>query len=382
MSTQHYFEQTKQGKSTWWTWPTVFWLVIMTWLIGQFVFGTLMVIAGMIADPEIADQLMELSTASAAEMSSKKNEILQSTALMSSAVAFVTLLLAMMASEAKQRRMFGIITGVAIAASYVSLFMIFPTMMGDAEANAIMNKLIGTTPGAFAFMLLTFPAALVGLYLGQKFIHKRTLTSLHSAFSKFRWNRAIQAFFIMWAVLAGFSALAHFTGLSEAAYVFDVKRFFGFALVSLCLLPIQSATEEIVFRGYLNQGITHFTNNKWIAFVITSGLFMAMHLANPEAVAGAESGILPIVMSGYFFFGFAACLLVLIDDGLESAIGIHAGNNTFAAIFVNYENSVLPTPSVFQIKADPVYDSIGTIVILGTVVAIIYWLRRRQSLTA
>jgi len=122
----------------------------------------------------------------------------------------------------------------------------------------------------------------------------------------------------------------------------------------------------------------HFLKNKWVVFTITSALFMAMHLANPEAVAGAEKGILPIVMSGYFFFGFAACLMVLMDDGLESAIGVHAGNNTFAALFVNYENSVLPTPSVWQIKAEPVYDSIGTIIILTVVLALLYWLKKPE----
>ncbi len=379
MSKLAYFEQTEHGNSKWWTWPTVFWLTIMTWLIGQFILSIFMVIAGMIAEPELIEQLMEASTAAAVEMESGKNKILQNTALISSGAGFIGLLLALLADDAKVKRTAGIVTGVAIALSYVSLFLLFPTLTGGAEANEILNALMGKSAAVYAFMLLTFPAALVGLYLGQKLIHKRTITALHTAFAKFRWKRAAQAFFIMWAVLAGFGAITHFMGLSPASYVFDVKRFFGYALISILLLPIQSATEEIVFRGYLNKGITHLTRNKWIAFFITSAMFMAMHLANPEAVAGAEKGILPIVMSGYFFFGFAACLMVLIDDGLESAIGVHAGNNTFAAIFVNYENSVLPTPSVFQVKAEPVYDSISTIIILATVVGILYWLKSRDS---
>ena len=102
---------------------------------------------------------------------------------------------------------------------------------------------------------------------------------------------------------------------------------------------------------------------------------MAMHASNPEAMEGSASGTFPIVMSAYFFFGFAMCLVVWIDDGLETAIGIHAGNNCFAAIIMNYENSVLPTPSVFLTGSDPVKDSISTVVVLGTLVAIIWWLR-------
>ena len=81
-------------------------------------------------------------------------------------------------------------------------------------------------------------------------------------------------------------------------------------------------------------------------------------------------------MSGYFFFGFAACLMVLIDDGLESAIGVHAGNNTFVAIFVNYENTAFPTPSVWQVQSEPMSDFINIIIILTIVLGILYVTRR------
>jgi len=103
---------------------------------------------------------------------------------------------------------------------------------------------------------------------------------------------------------------------------------------------------------------------------------MGLHLSNPEALEGAASGTLPIVMSGYFFFGFVMCLIVWIDDGLETAIGIHAGNNCFAAIIMNYENSVLPTPSVFLTGTDPVKDSISTVLVLSVLVAVIWFWRR------
>ena len=145
--------------------------------------------------------------------------------------------------------------------------------------------------------------------------------------------------------------------------------------MSLFFIPLQSATEEIVFRGYFNQGLTHLLRSKWIAFALTSLAFMALHLSNPEALEGAASGTLPIVMSGYFFFGFAMCLIVWMDDGLETAIGIHAGNNCFAAIIMNYENSVLPTPSIFLTSSDPVKDAVSTFIVLSILVAIIWFWR-------
>ncbi len=236
-------------------------------------------------------------------------------------------------------------------------------------------QLMGASPLAYALFLLTFPAALTGLYFGQKLIHSRSLTSLHTAAKKFRALRALQGFSLTWVVLGLFSFAGDAIGLIDVEFIFDGTRFWAFALVSLFFIPLQSATEEIVFRGHFNQGLTHFLKSKWIAFILTSAAFMALHLSNPEALEGAASGTLPIVMSSYFFFGFAMCLVVWIDDGLETAIGIHAGNNCFAAVIMNYENSVLPTPSIFLTGSDPVKDAISTFIVLGTLVAIIWFWR-------
>lgn len=248
----------------------------------------------------------------------------------------------------------------------------------NGESSALVDvigKIMGASPIAFALFLLTFPAGLITLYLCQKHIHKRTLTSLHTAASRFRIPHAIEGFILTWVVLGVFAYTANALGIIDVALVFSGGKFWIYAAVSLLFIPLQAATEEIVFRGYFVQGLTHILRSKWIAFILTSVAFMALHLSNPEALEGAASGALPIVMSGYFFFGFAMCLIVWLDDGLETAIGIHAGNNCFAAVIMNYENSVLPTPSVFLTGSDPVKDSISTFVVLGVLVAIIWWRR-------
>ena len=103
---------------------------------------------------------------------------------------------------------------------------------------------------------------------------------------------------------------------------------------------------------------------------------MAMHLANPEALAGKESGLHVLTMSSYFLFGFIACLMVWMDDGLESAIGFHAANNTFAGIFVNYEGSVIPTPSLFMATSNPKIDVFIAMASLG-LIALIMWRTRK-----
>ena len=270
---------------------------------------------------------------------------------------------------------FGVLTGIGVAMSVVGLYQTMGTM-NDPAANTALMQAMGISPVAYMLFLLVFPFSLLALYLGQKYLHKRSLLSLHTAAKRIRWGRGFQAFIITWLVLGTFTVIGHFTGLSPIKGNFDPSRFLMYAVVSLIFIPMQSGTEEIVFRGYLNQGFAHILKNKWIAFIITSALFAAMHLSNPEALKGAEDGILLLTMSSYFFFGFIACIMVWMDDGLESAIGFHAANNCFAAIFVNYEGSVLPVPSLFMSTPNTVIDVPTTLLAMCLIAAILYKTRK------
>ena len=276
------------------------------------------------------------------------------------------------------KRINGVLCGLMVVTSLVSFAKLIP-LMSTPELTQLNPKIVAASPVIFMLILLTFPGALVAPYLGQKFIHNRTIKSLHTAASNIRWNRGLQAFFVTWAVLGTITAILHFTGISPVRSNLGAQGFIAYSLVCLLFLPLQSGTEEIIFRGYLNQGFNHLLKNKWVTFIITSLLFMAMHLANPEALAGKESGMLTLTMSHYFLFGFIACLMVWMDDGLESAIGFHAANNTFAGIFVNYEGSVIPTPSLFMATSNPKIDVFVGLATLGLIAAIMW--KTRKPLT-
>lgn len=389
-----YFEQTQQGRSVWWSWIFATWLAIILWMLGQmFLLEGLTSIAGRI-DPEIEAGFAEAQNSMIAAESFETYSALTGLAILVGLGGiigiFATVWLSNKDIHARRHvEAFGeevpapsnaslkILTLITVFAVIVStwLFIRANAMLDGQDYMALMQQALGLSPITFALFLLTFPLGCLGLYLMQKAIHRRSVMSLHNAVGHIRWGRIIEGFALTWIVLGGFAIIGVLTGLIEVRNVFSNERFWGFAIVSLLLIPLQAGAEEVVFRGYFNQGLVHLTRNKWIAFALTSFAFMAMHLSNPEALAGAASGTLPIVMSGYFFFGFAMCLLVWLDDGIETAIGVHAGNNCFAAIVVNYEGSVLPTPSIFLTKSDPVSDAISTILVLSAIVAIIWWRR-------
>ena len=381
MSSPHfnYFKETLTGESRWWSWIMVFWFTVLGWLFVQIpITGPIPDVASA-ADPELGAQINNAMQNMTANMDLVAVGLF-TLLFLGGTLAGVLFWILNRNAKGSTQTVFGVLTGIGVATSLFGLIKLFP-LMNDPDANTTLMKAMGVSPIAYLLFLLVFPASLIALYLGQKFIHKRTILSLHTSAKKIRWSRGLQAFFITWVVLGAFTLVGHFSGLSPINTNFDAGRFAIYALVSLIFIPMQSGTEEIVFRGYLNQGFTHILKNKWIAFFITSVLFASMHLSNPEALKGAEDGILVLTMSSYFFFGFIACLMVWMDDGLESAIGFHAANNTFAAIFVNYEGSVLPTPSLFMASPNTAVDAPVSVAAMALIAFILYKTRKPLDMT-
>jgi len=376
MSAPHhdYFKEALTGESRWWSWIMVFWFTILGWLFVQMPITTPIPEIARAADPELGAQIDQATEAMLANMDLAAAGIF-TLLFFAGTLGGLIFWLINRNTQGSTQTVFGVLTGICVATSMFGLIKLFP-MMSDPVTNNTIMKSMGVSPLAYMLFLLVFPFSLIALYLGQKFLHKRTILSLHTSAKKIRWSRGMQAFFITWIVLGSLTAVGHFSGLSPINTNFDAGRFLIYAVVSLIFLPMQSGTEEIVFRGYLNQGFTHVLKNKWIAFIITSALFAAVHLSNPEATKGAEDGILLLTMSSYFIFGFVACLMVWMDDGLESAIAFHAANNTFAAIFVNYEGSVLPTPSLFMATPNTIIDVPTTLLATLLIAAILYKTRK------
>jgi len=370
---QAFFNQENGSDTRWWTWLAVFWFAAMLWFYGQLIFGIPLAVIGMIVDPSSFEAMMEAQATGASAQGSGYLLGL-GTIIAGSLAAFLIYVLRNKSSDDAGKR------NIQIAAIFgvlsFSALIYFLKSGSSSEDAAMLNGWIAKSALVYMFMLMMFPPLALGLWLGVKHVQKRTILSLHTAHFKFRWGRMVFAMLVVWAIAAMSSYGAHVMGFSEAKFVFDPARFWKYLPVTLLFIPLQSATEEIALRGYLNQGLGKYIKNPWIVFVITSAAFASLHLSNPEVAETVKEHSIWIALSGYFFFGLFACVLTYIDGGLEAAIGMHAANNMFAAAIVGYDNSALPVPTIFKVGLNTQLDSIMVVISLALVCLIMYVTRK------
>jgi membrane protease YdiL (CAAX protease family) len=225
----------------------------------------------------------------------------------------------------------------------------------------------------FVAINLSIFMMLAGVALAVKGIHRRPLMSLIAPDLRMDWRRVWRAGAV-WLVIGAAMALAEHVLFPGRYYLsYSPDRFYPFLVAVLLLTPLQAATEELVFRGYLMQGLGLLTRRPWIIAVASSIAFTVPHLMNPEAV---QYGV-AIMAANYFAIGMVLATATLRDGRLELAIGLHAVNNVFLALLANYEGSALATESVFTaVELDPVYSLAA--LVLGAF-AFHAWIFRRPA---
>jgi len=226
----------------------------------------------------------------------------------------------------------------------VPIYIVILASIFSVPAFIIFYKAKPNTYQSYLQLLLPSAMMVFSIFLVLKWVHKRSGYSLINA-TKIRRKR------IFWAmgVFGSITLLFEFVswGINPLSYQFsfDSNTFFQYLIISLVLIPFQSAGEELLMRGYFLQGITWATKRPWLAVLITSILFGLLHLANPELKAFGYIFIL-----NYILMGLAAGIMTIMDDGAELAIGVHVINNLYSAIFIGYSSSALQTNTLYHVN--------------------------------
>lgn len=241
-----------------------------------------------------------------------------------------------------------IMIGAVILAQFPVTYYIIES--GQASEMATTGNLdmmnLGVPESVALFlMLLSFAAGLFGLIALMKPMHKRRFMTLFTFKSSIDWKK-VGFSALLWFILAGLAELVAYSINPEIyTWTFDASRFFPVLIVALIMFPLQTTFEEVVFRGYLMQGFGLIFKNAVVPLIITSLLFGLMHGANPE-VMEFGSNILWYYVGTGLFLG----VITLMDETLELAMGVHAANNLFGAIFVTFPSSAVQTPALITIS--------------------------------
>lgn len=252
-------------------------------------------------------------------------------------------------------------------------------MIGMAEMVQNGNSPLDTTAQmsvlAFSTFMLSFLPWLVATLLGVWLIHGRSPLTLLTPSGRVRWKRLGQGFGLWLALLILVSVVEALLYPGRYRLAFS-SAWWRYLLPALLLIPLQTSTEEIFFRGYLLQAFgLRRRDLRWL--VVLSGIVFALpHTLNPEVAVNFW-----LVMASYFVTGAFAAWLTLRDQGLELALGMHAAQNLFVLV-ANYPNSSLNIPSVFALRElDPLYGVIAQLIAI-VIFARLLFPRQRQVANA
>ncbi|HEX2934736.1 MAG TPA: CPBP family intramembrane glutamic endopeptidase [Bacteroidales bacterium] len=226
--------------------------------------------------------------------------------------------------------------------------------MTSFPANPLDFEAYGINPNVgLVLVIIPFIVALITVILLLKPLHRRNLKDVINGTSVIRWSHFVFAF-IVWALLLAVVFVLEYTmDPTNFTMHFDMNRFLMLVLVALILMPFQTTYEEVLFRGYLAQGVYAWTRNRWLVILLPSLIFGFMHFFNPEV---KEYGVW-LTIPQYVLLGVLFGLTAVLDDGIETAMGAHAANNIFLSIFVTNKASVLQTPALLaQQRVDPLKD--------------------------
>ena len=196
-------------------------------------------------------------------------------------------------------------------------------LSGDGAAlRAVFDDPMFQLFSGFAALVAMVPAAVLAARAAQH----RPLGSLTGVTGGVRWR---------WLARCGLVALLVFvpafgieaayeqaTGTPNSGPGFPGWGVYGrIALLAVVVVPLQSAAEEYVFRGFVFQTLTAWFRTPWVGMVLSSVLFLLGH--------GYTD---PLVWVQLLLMAMCACWLAVRTGGLEGGIAMHVANNVIGLL--------------------------------------------------
>ena len=232
-------------------------------------------------------------------------------------------------------------------------------------------------------MLLSFVFIMLGIIMIVRNLHGQTMLSVTTSRNTIDWSRVGFAFVIWSLFTVVVTLLSYYYSPTDFVLNFKPIPFAILLIIGVVLIPIQTSSEEYIFRGYLMQGFANLARNKWFPLLMTSVIFGGMHILNPEV-----SKIGYIILVYYIGTGLLLGIITLMDEGMELALGFHAANNLVGALLISSDWSAFQTNSIFKDISEPStgFDVIFPVIIIYPILLFIFskkynWTNWKEKLT-
>ncbi|MFT6944074.1 MAG: membrane protease YdiL (CAAX protease family) [Yoonia sp.] len=218
-------------------------------------------------------------------------------------------------------------------AAFGVIFALSPSVFAAMLPNQNLADAFyeGTTAFGTLAQFASFGVVAVGFVVLLQLLHGRGFWSLVGPVV------AAKRDLIRVVSLVGFwlfvlEALPPWIETSDLAQVRDLSTWLMLLPFALFVLFIQVGTEEIFFRGYLQQQFACLSSRRWAWMVLPSLIFGGLHFWNGN---GAAEGVIWAIWA--MGLGFACADLTARTGNLGAAVGLHLANNAFALLIIAVE---------------------------------------------
>jgi membrane protease YdiL (CAAX protease family) len=230
-------------------------------------------------------------------------------------------------------------------------------------AIAGVGHVSGSSAAAVGVLLQYGPIVVAGgavLYSVER-RHRRTWLSLIAPGLRIDWRRLAIGCGAELAIVLGQLALIH--AVTGWPWKFALPAALPLVACTLLLIPLQAASEELLFRGYLTQALGRIVRSRVLIAVIVGLVFGLLHL----------NAYGPLTLPYFFVLSLVFSLVSLRDDRLELAIGGHSAMNFFAVATASFSPL---TPGVVGLGDGAVPFNGAAIVVLMVNGALFYGITR------
>ena len=257
-----------------------------------------------------------------------------------------------------------LIGGTFASLLFIVLFMIIYFLSSGISGLEVQMNILNYNPLLILVLVgISYGIYSLLFYLCIRFIHKKKFLSLINTGKNIKWNRILKGAGLWVGIMVIFTLMSLMFHDSNLSLNFNPGSFLLLLILSFLVFPIQASFEEIFFRGYLMQAIGLITKKPVVPLILTSLIFGVIHFFNGTNVTTS----ITIVFSATIL-GLMLGIIVLGENGLETAMGAHIANNMYVAVVFNTSDSGLGgLPSLITTETTDPLSGIPWLILMASV---------------